>query len=192
MILSVGLVYLAGVLTLRGFAQVYHLRFAHDQRQISALVKAVPRFPPDTKIVVLPIQLDEHSVQFSTGKESLPDKLLYGVFETTWSAASAMQMIYRHPEIEAIASSHWNHLCFTAVHSLPDGNADQIAVNGSLVATNQLLAFTYENDRAVLVNPLILVDSNGTEISIPLPLVDQVRTATAAVTSRRMKLEPAC
>jgi len=189
-ILGVGLVYLAGVLTLRGFAHLYHLRSEHDQRQIAALVRAVPSLPPDTKVVLLPVQLDEYAVRFVTGTESPADKLLYGVFEHQWSAAPAMQMVYRRPNIEAVASHHWTHLCFSAVHSLPNGDTDQVVVNGSQVATNQLLAFTYEPDRVLLINPLILVDADGTEISVALPLVERVRTAAAVVTSMRLKLAP--
>ena len=63
-------------------------------------------------------------------------------------------------------------------------------VNGSQVATSQLLAFTYEPDRVLLINPLILVGADGTEISVALPLVERVRTAAAVVTSMRLQLAP--
>jgi hypothetical protein len=190
MILSVGLVYLAGVLTLRGFAHVYHLRSEHDQRQIAALVKAVPSLPQDTKVVLLPIQLDEHSVRFSTGKESLLDQLLYGVFENPWSAAPAAQMAYKHAEVEAIASNHWDQLHVAEVDPAPDGSIEQIMINGRRVAISQLLAFTYENDRVVLISPLVLVTPTGREVAIPLPLVEQVWTASTATVAMRMRLEP--
>ena len=189
-ILSVGSVYLAGVLTLTGFAHVYRLRAEHDQRQIAALVKAVPSLPTVSKVMLLPIDLDERSVRFSTGKDNPLDTYLFGVFEHSWSAAPAMQMAYKYPEIEAITSNRWGHLRFTGARYSSKGTVNQIVVNGQLVETNRLLAFTYEDDKVVLLNPLILVNSNAAEVGIPLPLVERVRTFSTEVRRISLQLEP--
>ena len=189
-ILSVGIVFLAGILTLAGFAQVYRLRAEYDQRQISALMKAAPNIPRDTRIVLLPIHLDERSVTFSTRNDSLLDKYLFGVYETHWSAKAATQMAYKYPEIEAITSNRWDHLRFTEVHTSLNGNVDQIVVNGRPAAINQVLAFTYEDDKVVLLSPLVLASPDGAEVNLPLPLVERVRTSTTEVRRIRLQLEP--
>lgn len=188
--LTVGFVYLMGVVTFAGFAHVYRLRAEHDQRQISALLEAVHGFPLGQKIVLLPIRLDERSVRVSTSGVNLLDKYLLGVFETPWSAADAMRMEQKHPEIEAISSNRWEQMSFTRVHRSPSGHVESIVVNERLVATNVLLPFTYEDEKAVLLDPLVFVTPSGVEISGHLPLVERVRRVNAMVRKLRIEVEP--
>ena len=191
MLLMVAVVYLSGVITLRGFAHAYRLRWEHDQRQVAALLEAVPRLPQGSPVMLLPLRLDERFLRSSSAVDGggLNTKL-YGVFEVSWSAESAARMAYRYGAVEALPSRGQGHdPHFTKIDVAPNGHVDHITVNGRPVATDQLLAFTYENDRVVLVSPLVLVDDTGAEVSVALPLVERVRTARTAVREMRVRLE---
>lgn len=189
-IVAVASVYVVGILILAGFAHVYRFRAEHDQRQMSALIKAAPSLPRASEVVLLPIHLDERSVSHATGRDNRLDLYLEGAFERVWGAENIARIAYKHPDITAITATRWEHFHFTDMHKSPHGDVDEVVVNGRRVAAHQLLAFTYADDRVVLVNRLVLVDSNGTAVNVSLPLVDRVRTSGSAVQEMRFTLEP--
>jgi hypothetical protein len=182
--------YATGIVMFAGFACVYRLRAEHDQRQMTAFLRAVPSLPGDREIVLLPMHLDEHSVRYATGSDSPLDRYLEGAFERVWSAENIARMAYRRPDISAITASHWEEFHFTAVHRAPNSDDSELVVNRRRVPISQLLAFTYADERVVLLSPLVLSGPTGGEISLPLPLVERVRTSESPVKEVRITLEP--
>jgi hypothetical protein len=97
-----------------GFGQVYKLRYEHDQRQLAALANAVPHLPQGP-VFVLPWQQDEDFVTTSAPEHEILERFLLGVFQTDWSAASSLHMLYHNPEIYPVTSSRWRKLDFEGI-----------------------------------------------------------------------------
>jgi hypothetical protein len=164
-----------------GFGQVYRLRYEHDQRQLTAMASAVSHLPAGP-VFLLPWQLDEN---FVPGHESL-ERLFFGVFETDWSAASSMRMLYRKPEVKAAAGSRWTNLTFEGVRG--EGAEAELIINDRTLPANQTLAFSYRDGQVVLYDQFIVKNPDGHIAVIELPLAREV--AVPGVTFKGLSAGP--
>lgn len=117
------------------------------------------------------------------------DKYLLGVFETPWSAASAVQMEYRRQDIRAVASHRWDRLHLTEVTRSSEGDVVEVTIQNTRVPVAHLVAFTYRQGRIILLNPLVIEESDGNEITVNLPLVERLKRPGLSVQPVRFKLE---
>jgi hypothetical protein len=124
---------------------------------------------------LLPIGLDERSVGTYWGRNAALDAYLYGVFETPWSASDAVRLRVGRERVDAVTGNRWVKPRITAVRYSDDGRPANIVVQGTTVPTQQLLAFTYQEGRVILLSPLDLDSSDGKPIAvINLPLVEKL------------------
>jgi hypothetical protein len=150
-----------------GFGQVYKLRYEHDQRQLAALAIGVSHLP-EGPVFLLPWQLDEN---FVPGHEIL-ERFLLGVFETDWSAASSMRMLYHKPEVYAVTGSRWNKLTVEDIRG--EGPDAELIINGRVLPVNRTLAFSYRDGQVALYTHGIIRLPDGVITRIELPLARKV------------------
>jgi hypothetical protein len=150
-----------------GFGQVYRLRYEHDQRQLTALANAVSHLP-EGPIFLLPWQLDE---SFVPGHKIL-ERFLLGVFETDWSAASSVRMLYHKPEIHAVTSSRSSRLTLEDI--IGEGAEAELIINGRALPVNRTLAFSYRDGQVALYTHGVIKTPDGDLTRIELPLAREV------------------
>ena len=188
-VLAVGCILLVSSLTMAGIVRVYQLRWDLDQQQLAALQSAIPTLPEDSQVWVLPVALDERSVSPVLGRDVLLDQYVGGVFQAPWSAAGALRMAYRRPDIYAVATNPWNPLRVTGVDRSLNGQVAQITVQDVRVPVAQLLAFTYQQGRVILLSPIVIGTDHGDDIVVDLPLVALLRGPGSSVEPVQFELE---
>jgi len=184
-----GLIMGVSSLAMAGVVRAYQLRWDLDQRQVHALRSAIPSLPRMSPIWVLPVALDERCVSHSMGQFTLLDRYLFGVFETPWSAAAALRMEYRRPDIFAVAANRWDRLHLTDVTRTVDGTITEITVQDTRVPIDHILAFTYQQGHIVLLDPLLITLDHDQEITVDLPLAAEVQGPNIATAPFELALE---
>lgn len=184
-----GVILLVSSLTMAGMVRVYQLRWDLDQRQLAAFRSAIPALPEEGPIWLLPVTLDERSVSPTFGKEVSLDRYLLGVFETTWSASGALKIEYRQQNINAVASHRWGRLHITDLVEAASGQIEGLVVQGQEVPIRSLIAFTFREGEVILLDPLILVTSNGEEVIVDLPLTKRYSSMGVNREAIRLPLE---
>ncbi len=159
-----------------GLAKVYQLRYIHSRLQLEALVQQIPAHTLPRDTVLAPVHLEENSVSRvgTFAWAGTLDRLLFGVFEISWSATPACQVVYARPDLRVITTHRWaNGLHFTGFHDSSErcepGDVE-IELEGQPVCSSRLLAFTYQDQKVILANPLILAYPDGRRIEVALPL----------------------
>jgi hypothetical protein len=137
----------ASAVGMLGYASAYAERSRLDRRQIAAFRRAVPAalLPPDVWLV--PVATEERL----SGTEEATSRLLSGVFETSWSAAAAIELEYRRTDIHAVAGSRWSPARF-AVGAGGDGT--ELRVQNVAVPLERALVFTYQGGAVLPIESL--------------------------------------
>ena len=177
-------------LTMAGLVRTYELRWNLDQKQVATLQPLVSKVPISEPLWLLPIGLDERSVGTYWGRNTALDAYLYSVFETPWSASDAVRLRVGRERVDAVTGNRWVKPSITAVRYSDDGRPANIVVQGTTVPIQQLLAFTYQEGRVILLSPLDLDSSDGKSIvGINLPLVEKLATAGVEMQPYHLQLE---
>ena len=189
LLLTGGILFLS-TLTMAGLLRTYQLRWELDQRQLAALRTSVPTLPTPGPIWFVPVALDERSVSAHIGRETKLDRYLVGVFELPWSASAALDLEYGREDINTMTVYPSNRLHLTGLHRSERGRVTSIILQGRVIDVTQLLAFTYQRGRVIVLNPLEVSSSSGSPpTAIDLPLAAQVARKGAQVQSARFSLE---
>lgn len=170
-LMASGLLCLLQVGTLAGFGQVYRLRSEYDQKQLSALTRAVPQLP-EGSFFLIPFDTDERSVSTSTPGQAPLDWWLLGVFENNWSAGAAVALRYGRQGIVPVTSSRWDKLTIDGVQRL-DGEP-YLLVKGQVLPADRCLVFTYQEDEVILYGSVLVERGDQTQERVALPLARQV------------------
>ena len=189
LLLALGMVLLAHCFTMAGLVRLYDLRWRWDQDQIQAFRRAVPEIPSTEPVWLLPVTLDENCASAYLGRPTMLDRYLLGVFETPWSASGALRMEYRQQNINAVASHRWGRLHITDLVVSPTGEIERLVVQGREVPVRSLIAFTFREGEVILLDPLVLVASNGDEVIVDLPLTKRYSSMRANREAIRLPLE---
>jgi hypothetical protein len=187
-LMAVGLACLLGLqgLMMAGLGRVYQARYAHDQRQLAALAQAVPSLSEDP-VFVLPIDTEEDilaAVATGPGYERLA-QVLFGIFETDWSSASALKMLYRRRNLVVATHSRWVELDFRGIEEGEDGT--QLLFKGRSWSSDITLAFSYEEGQVVLHDVLVAELLDGGQVRIELPKARALGAAGAAYEEATVK-----
>ncbi len=91
-----------GVIALIGYQSFLQARWRQDQREIAELKRLIPNPPPNT--VFVPMRTSATAAR--TGR-ILFDRVRYGVFETPWSAHSAIAFAYKRNDLGATSYNPW-------------------------------------------------------------------------------------
>ena len=176
-------------LTMAGLVRAYELRWDLDQKQVATLQPLVSKVPISEPLWLLPIGLDERSVSTYWGRNAALDAYLYSVFETPSSASDAVRLRFGRERVDAVTGNRWVKPRITAVQYSDDGRPANIVVEGTTVPIQELLAFTYHEGHAILLNPLYLESSDGSSIVTNLPLVEKLATAGVEIQPYHLQLE---
>jgi hypothetical protein len=182
--LAMGSLFFALILLMAGFGRLYQLRSEHDQRQLQALSKAVPRIP-DSGAFLIPIHMDEGFVTAVVPEGENLEQALLGVFEAVWSAGSSVRMLYGVPYVSPVTSSRWSDYDIGGIEG--QGNDTALLINGRSLATALCLAFSYQNGEVILYDWLLVKWPDGRQERVDLPLARQA--GAPGVTYRELVLE---
>ena len=172
-LMMTGVVLFLCSLTTAGVVRAYELRWHLDQLQVDALGQVMPMLSRVEPVWLLPVTLDEKTVGNSGGPEGKLDRYLDGVFETPWSARDAVRLKFGDRNVQAVTANRWAGLRVTSVDNQKDG-ARTVTIQGTAIPIEHLLAFTYEQGRIILLDPLDITDPGDSQSSIiELPLVTQ-------------------
>lgn len=168
--LGIGGLFVLLMLTMAGFGDLYQLRFAHDQRQLDALARAVPEMPEEY-LFLTPVHLDESSVSRLSAEYRALDRWLLGVFNTDWSAAAAVAMRYGRDDFRAVTGGWKRELKLKGIEW--QGSRANLLVNERVVPADRCLAFSYEGGEVVLHDAIVAELPDGQRVRIELPLARQ-------------------
>lgn len=191
-LLFAGIVLLYSSLTMAGLVKVYQLRWELDQRQMAALRATVPELP-DFQVWMMPIGLDERSVSTVWGRQTLLDKALFGLFQVSWESEPALQMEYREPHISVIDRDNQGKAHLVGLDFAANGQIKTLIFQGAIrrdeVPVSRFLPFTIRGGRAILLNPLTIKQTDGTQTKVELPLVIQAAKNGAEVQKGNLVVE---
>jgi len=174
-VLMSGVVMFSTSLTMAGVVRTYQLRWYLDQKQLAALQPIISTLPVTQMLWLLPIELDEHSFS-NTDRDRYAalEAYVYGVFETPYSGRDAVRLMARKQNAEAVTGNRWARPSMTSIH-YSEGRPTDILIKGMTVPIQQLLPFTYQQGRVILLNPLHISSPNGKPLEvIDLPLVQEL------------------
>jgi len=189
-LLMMGPVLFVCSLTMAGLVRTYQLRSYLDRRQLEALGPVISLLPRAETLWLLPVGLDETAVSKSWGRTGRLDEFLFGVFEISWSARDAVRLEFGGRNVQAVTSNRWEKPHMTSVLRSQDGHITTFAMQGQAVPAHELLAFTYQQDRLILLSPLELDSPDGHfSASVDLPLVAQLAQTGIKVQPCHFQLE---
>jgi hypothetical protein len=159
-----GLILLVNSIIMLGYCQLFAQRYEEDQRQVSAVrqILAPQSLPPDTYLILY--NFDEHSLPDAP----VASRVIFGVFETPWSASSALNAAYRRTDLKAIATHRWARMQVRYDTERPPD--ERLQVQGYPAPVEKTLMLTYQNGSAYLVEDLTIVKSDGSEYDVQFPL----------------------
>jgi hypothetical protein len=161
-----------------GYTHLLAERNRDDEKQISALVSAIPSDSLPKDVVIIPYKFDTAT--------NASEKLLVGIFEAPWSAEEALKARYRRGDIHAIVSNRWGEW---RVSYFNDGaTAERLQIQDTPVPLDRALVVTYENAEAKPVESLLLTTESGETRTINLPLAQQLSTR-GVITAKTLKLK---
>lgn len=173
-VLMSGIIMFLTSLTMAGVVRTYQLRWDLDQKQLYALNPIISKLPVTQMLWLLPIGLDERSFGTDSGQNAALEAYVYGVFETPYSARDAVRLMARKQNLEAVTANRWVKPSITSIH-YSEGRPTDILVQRTLVPVQQLLPFTYQRGRVILLNPLRISSPSGKPLEIiDLPLVQEL------------------
>jgi hypothetical protein len=148
----------------------YAARSQLDQRQLAALVRAVPAkyLPGDAYLV--PVHCEE---PLFAGRDTV-NLLLTGVLETPWSAHGALSMAYRRRDFVVHTSNRWLPMTFTRIPGT-DRKADGLKINGTRMPLERTILFTYRDGKGCAIENLTLSEPDGSLHRLHLPAADRLR-----------------
>jgi len=190
-VLISGVIMFLTSLTMAGAVRTYQLRSYHDQKELGGLQPIISKIQGTQMLWLLPIGLDEQSFGVDDrGRNAALDAYVFGVFETPWSARDAVRLGLREQGFEAVTANRWVNPQVTSVRYSESGRPTDIVVQGRTVPIRQLLAFTYQQSRVILLSPLDLDPADGgSEAVIDLPLVGQLAEAGIEAQPYHLQLE---
>lgn len=151
-----GLILLYSSVIMLGYCQIYAERNRIDQEQLAALTRLLPKaseIPQNTTFVFY--QFDKNA-KFTYKENLVSNILLFGLFETNWSADDILKVVYKRNDLTAITQNRWADMKFTF------DSSNQLAIQGQPVFPEKALFITYKDGNAYLVNQLTLDLKDGT------------------------------
>ncbi len=136
-----------------GYCTTFAARHSLDQRQVAALLEAVPveRLPAGACFV--PLEVDERLF----GRDDALSRLLFGVFATTWSANAQLREVYHTPDVQASALNPWLGVRLSEKSaSAPAAGPAQLQFNQVDVHTDRAIPFAYRNGRVWLIDRMTI------------------------------------
>lgn len=181
-------VFLASI-TMAGLVYTYQLRWDLDQRQVEALSPVIRMLPRDELVWLLPVKLDEKTIATNQASEAKLNMYLDGVFENSWSARDAVRLRYGDRNIQAVTANRWVGMHLTALRA-DGGRSGTITVEGADIPIEHLLAFTYRQGQAILLNPIEITDANRHSSTVlDLPLIGRLAASGLQIEEAHFQLE---
>lgn len=161
-----------------GYSRTFELRHQLDEAQIMSISKHVPGISLTQKPPVFFVIRDreKHPVDYAP-KLSF---LLFGVFETPWSAKSSLEKEYRRNDIQAITVNKW---VLMNINTTKDTEGNEIMdVNGQKASVSDLILIDIVGEEARLIDSVSIIEINGIKKTIALPMAQVLRARGAGET----------
>lgn len=160
-----GVLLLLSTICMLGYAEAFAARSKLDQRQIAALVQALPSQHLPESSYVVPFQNEERLF----GKDDYVSRLLLGGFETPWSAGAVLEEAYRRNDLQTITANRWDPMQFSYMgDSQPPSN--QLGIQGVSVPVDQTVLFTYRAGSVFLIESITITKSDGAQHTVEFPI----------------------
>jgi hypothetical protein len=149
------------VFILIGQARIYQLRSQTDMRQVTELISIAPSSTLPAKPVFVPIYLDIRLVSPQDINPQVLDRLLFGAFEIPWAARSILWMEYQRNDLDVVTTHHWTYGMHFKYQPASESTPESLIIEGQTVPLDQIVAFTYQNNKVLLIHKLEITDANG-------------------------------
>jgi len=156
--------------TVLGFARSYAARYELDQRQVSAIVRALPAGNLPQDAVIVPFDNDE---QLFPGRDYI-SRLLVGVFETPWSASAVLQAAYSRADFRVITANRWTGMHF-GYEEGSDHLSGRLTIQGQVVPIDRTVLVTYRAGSAFPVESLTVQAADGSQHTVRFPIAIALR-----------------
>lgn len=182
----IGLTVLLNSITMLGYCQLFAERNKLDQNQISAVKELLPSgYDLPSNVTIVLYKFDEN-INFKYDSHISSNKLLFGVFETDWTAAEVLKAVYKSRDLSVITQNRWSSWKFD--YDLRSHADKPLEINGKFLPPETVLFITYYGGKAYLVNQLIFNSQEKEPKAVSFPLAEKFHLLGAPIISIKEKL----
>lgn len=163
-----GVILLFNSTVMLGFCQIFKERNQIDSIQLTSVKALLPDINKIPSGTMLLLHNFDSNFEFNN-LGNISNKLLFGVFETTWSAEAGLNNLYQRTDLKTIVINRWTKWEFIYKNDLI------LNIQGNDYAIAKILFITYKGKTAFVVDKIIVESKDASTQEVVFPIARHLK-----------------